>query len=127
MNIYLTALIGLVVMFVTGAVFYMIIGQDVVKGIKVPRSGQSLAIALVTMYCTSLFFALIYRSTSFESMDEGWLKGTLMGVGVGLFFVTIPAYVDRHYYETKPGVLALILTTWTTTFALLGAVVALLS
>src|SRR4051812_42987743 len=122
MSIYAVAAIGLVVMFVIGALSYGVIGKNALKDIQMDRSVLTLVIALVAMYLTSLAFVVLYRDVSFASGVSGLARGLELGLWVGLPFAVTPTYVDRHYFVAKGPALGIFLANWLVTFLVLGLV-----
>jgi|GEM_PF-5926631 len=128
MNQYLLAIIGLLVVFIVGALCYGLlfkgfVGDDNAVKLNVPR----FLVAGVGMYVLSLAFIILFKDMNFAAGSTGALKGLYLGLWVGVPFFAIPLFADAPYFKSKPNLEWAIIANWVIALAVLGLVVGALA
>lgn len=121
MNVYLVALIGLVVMLAVGFFFYGLFFKDLIKDVTKPTAGR-LIISLAAIYLTALAFCVLYRNTLFAENISNVLRGLYLGLMVGVPFLGLPLLADGAYLKTKNASLWLVAVNWIVSLAIFGLV-----
>lgn len=124
MNIYVVALIGLLVLLVAGFLFYGVFFKQSLKGGEVALTPTRFVIAGVAMYLISLAFIALYNDISFASGVTGVTKGLYLGLLIGVPFFALPLFADAGYLskDNSNGMWA-VLVNWVVALAVLGVVV----
>ncbi len=123
MNQYLVALIGLIVIFVVGAVVYGALFKDAVKGSSVKLTATRFVVAAIGMYLIALAFTVLFNDVSFANGATGITKGLYLGLLVGIPFLAIPLYADSPYFKADNSTLWAVIANWVVALAVLGIVV----
>jgi hypothetical protein len=127
MNIYLLALIGLIVVFAVGYIFYGAIYKNALSDGEATKMEMGhIAQAAVALYISSLAFIYLYDMVTFDNGAAGVTKGLYLGllVGVGLF--ALPLYTDSPFFKAREKSVMAVLVNWVVAFAVLGIVVGFL-
>lgn len=122
MNQYLLALVGLLAIFIVGAVSFRLAANDNVKKNKVALDVPRFLIAGVGMYVIALAFIYLYNHVSFDTEVTGPLKGLYLALLVGIPFWGIPFFADADYLRGDSTAKWTVLANWLVSFAALGLV-----
>ncbi len=123
MNQYLVALIGLLVVFVVGALVYGVFFKEAVKSNAVKLTGGRFVVAAIGMYLIALAFTVLFNDISFASGVTGAVKGLYLGLLVGIPLFALPLYADSPYFKADNSVTWAVIVNWVLAFAVLGLVV----
>ncbi len=124
MNIYVAALIGLVVLLVAGFLFYGVFFKGSLKGNEVALTPTRTVIAAVAMYVISLAFIALYNDISFASGVTGVTKGLYLGLLIGVPFFGLPVFADASYLgKDNAKAMWAVLINWIVALAVLGIVI----
>lgn len=121
-NNYLLAIIGLLVIFIVGAVFFRLAANETVKKNKVPLDIVRFLIAGAGMYVIALSFIYLYQNVALGSLT-GLSKGLTLGLLIGLVFWGLPFFADADYLNGEARAKWTVLFNWVVAFVALGAVI----
>lgn len=122
MNNYLLALIGLLVVFIVGAVFYRLAASETVQKNKVPLDLTRFVIAGIGMYVIAFGFIYVYQNLTLGDLT-GTTKGLALGLIIGLIFWGLPFFADADYLKGESRAKWTVLFNWVVAFVALGAVI----
>lgn len=109
----LNILVATVVAFAAGAVWYMKLAEPWMEAAAIPRDaegkpegGQSPKLFAIGFLCQLIVAAMMHYVFRLAGIT-GVVQGTLLGIGVGLFFIT-PWIALNNSYVMRPNRLTLI-------------------
>ena len=122
MNQYLAAIIGLLVIFVVGFLFYGVFFKQTLKGHEVQLTFPRFIVAAIGMYLIALAFIVLYKDMNFASQVTGATKGLYLGLLVGVPFFAIPVFADGGYFKASDSVVWSVIANWVVALAVMGLV-----
>jgi len=125
MNEYLLALLGLLGVFLVGAVVYGGLGKSVIGGNAVPLTPLRFAIAGAGMYIISLAFIYLFKNVTLGDAT-GVTKGIQLALLIGIPFTALPIFADGPYLaKNADGVTWTVIVNWLLALVVLGIIVGL--
>lgn len=124
MNIYVVALIGLLVLLAVGYLSYGVVFKKSLTKHEVVLTPTRFVLAGVAMYIMSLSFIALYNDISFASAVTGVTKGLYLGLLIGIPFFALPLFADSEYMSKDHAhAMWAVLINWVIALALLGVVI----
>lgn len=122
MNSYLLAIIGLLVVFIVGGLFYRVTANDAVKKNKVPLDLVRFIIAGIGMYVIALSFIYLYQNVAIGDMT-GVSKGLALGAILGVVIWGLPFFADADYLKGDATAKWTVFFNWIIAYLALGTVI----
>jgi hypothetical protein len=119
------ALIGLLVVFIVGSVFYRFAANKSVKQNKVPLNLPRFIVAGIGMYVIALSTIYLYQNLTLGSMT-GLSKGLTLGLILGVVVWGLPFFADADYLKGDGASKWTVLFNWIVAYAALGAIIGLI-
>jgi len=127
MNPYLLGVLGLLGIFIVGALCYGVLFKGFLQGHEVKLSLGRFLVAGVGMYVISLAFIYLFNMTSVMN-TTGVMKGIELALLIGVPFMVVPIFADAPYFKSdKTGIEWVVIVNWLLSFIVLGIIVGALA
>lgn len=127
MNPYLLGVLGLLGIFIVGALSYGVLFKNYLADHEVKLSLGRFLVAGVGMYVVSLAFIYLFNQTDVMG-TAGVLKGIELALLIGVPFMVVPIFADSPYFKaSKAGIEWVLIANWLVAFVVLGVIVGALA
>ena len=122
MNMYLLALISVIVAFAVGFVVYGQLFKTQLGTAGEKLDPMHLAMTTAMVYLASLAFIYVFDHFSVSGLTGG-MKGLTLGLLLGVGIFAMPLFADSGFFKAKMEVTTAVVLNWIVSFALVGIVV----
>lgn len=124
MNLYLVALIGLLVVFIVGMIMYGAVFKASLAENNVKLTVPRFIVAGIGMYIIGYAFAWLFQHVDMGSAT-GITKGIYLGLLLGIPFFAVPFFADSPYYKSanESKVMTAVMVNWVVALVVLGVVI----